>query len=66
MNQRPTVAALARYAWHDFRRTRRRLFVFAVLFKLFEAWLLVPTIAVGLSAFLSRAVRPPASGSRQG
>jgi glycerophosphoryl diester phosphodiesterase len=55
MNRPPTVAEMARSAWHDFRRARRRLFVFAVVFTLFEAWLLVPAIAVGLSAVLSRA-----------
>src|SRR5262245_12055320 len=55
MNDPFTLPALARSAWHDFWRARRALIVFAVLFKLLEAWLLVPAVAVLLSAVLSRA-----------
>ncbi len=41
--------------WYDFRRGWRALVVFDVLFKLLEAWLFVPAVAVLLSAVLSRA-----------
>jgi glycerophosphoryl diester phosphodiesterase len=41
--------------WHDFLRARRALFIFEILFKLAEAWLLVPAVAVVLAAILSRA-----------
>src|SRR5262249_37918625 len=50
-----TVAALARFVWHDFLCARRALFIFEVLFKLLEAWLLVPAVALALAAVLSRA-----------
>jgi glycerophosphoryl diester phosphodiesterase len=49
------VAALARSVGHDFRRAWGALVVFQLLFKLLEAWLFVPAVAVVLSAVLSRA-----------
>jgi glycerophosphoryl diester phosphodiesterase len=55
MNEPLTVSALAGAAWHDFLRARRALFLGEVLFKLVEAWLLVPAVAVLLAAILSRA-----------
>jgi glycerophosphoryl diester phosphodiesterase len=54
-NEPFTVAALARFVWHDFLRARRALYVYEILFKLVEAWLLVPAVAVALAAILSRA-----------
>jgi glycerophosphoryl diester phosphodiesterase len=48
-------AAVFWSAWHDFRRAWGVLVVFEVLFKLLEAWLFVPAVAVVLSAVLSRA-----------
>jgi glycerophosphoryl diester phosphodiesterase len=41
--------------WHDFVRARYALYVYEILFKLAEAWLLVPAIALALAAVLSRA-----------
>jgi glycerophosphoryl diester phosphodiesterase len=41
--------------WHDFRRAWGALVVYEFLFKLLEAWLFVPAVAVVLSAALSRA-----------
>jgi glycerophosphoryl diester phosphodiesterase len=55
MNQPLTVSALAGSVWQDFRRAWGSLIVFEVLFKLLEAWLLLPLLAMGLSAVLSRA-----------
>ncbi len=48
-------AGVLRSAWDDFRRARRGLFVYDILFKLLEAWLLVPAVAWVLSVVLSRA-----------
>jgi hypothetical protein len=42
-------------AWHDFVVARRELIVYEVLFKLVEAWLLVPAVALVLAVVLSRA-----------
>src|SRR5262245_10470521 len=42
-------------AWNDFRHARRALVVYDVLFKLLEAWLLVPAVAWVLAVILSRA-----------
>jgi glycerophosphoryl diester phosphodiesterase len=50
-----TTVTLARSVWHDFRHAWRALFVYEVLFKLVEAWLLVPAVALILAAILSRA-----------
>ena len=55
MNDQFIVTELARFVWHDFRRAFGALIVFEVLFKLLEAWLFVPAVAVVLSAVLSRA-----------
>jgi glycerophosphoryl diester phosphodiesterase len=55
MNDPLNVWALARHSWRDFRRAQRALFVFEVLFKLLEAWLLVPAVAAVLAIILSRA-----------
>jgi glycerophosphoryl diester phosphodiesterase len=54
MNEPLPVAALARSVWHDFLRARYSLYIFEFLFKLVEAWLLVPAIAVILALILSR------------
>src|SRR5262249_26604327 len=55
MNESLTIAALARSVWHDFRHARPSLVIYEILFKLVEAWLLVPVVAVVLAAILSRA-----------
>src|SRR5262245_33989989 len=55
MNEPLTVAALARSVWHDFLHARRALVIYEVLFKLVEAWLLVPAVALALAVVLSRA-----------
>ena len=55
MSEHVTVFALARTVWHDFWRARRLLFLYEFGFKLFEAWLLVPAVAVVLAFILSRA-----------
>src|SRR5262249_36981854 len=57
MNEPLTVPALARSVWRDFLRARRALFVYEVLFKLLEAWLFAPAVAVVLAIILSRAGR---------
>src|SRR5262245_60230814 len=49
------IAALGKAVWQDFRRARRGLFIFEILFKLFEAWLFVPAVAVLLAVVLARA-----------
>jgi glycerophosphoryl diester phosphodiesterase len=50
-----TIAALARAVWYDFLRARRALLIYELLFKLVEAWLLLPAVAVLLAVTLSRA-----------
>jgi glycerophosphoryl diester phosphodiesterase len=55
MNEPLTVAALARALGHDFWRARGALILYEVLFKLAEAWLLVPAGAVAVAVILSRA-----------
>jgi glycerophosphoryl diester phosphodiesterase len=55
MNEQLPVSALARSTWHDFWHARHALFIYEVLFKLVEAWLLVPAVAVVLAVILSRA-----------
>jgi glycerophosphoryl diester phosphodiesterase len=55
MNNPPTLSALAGPAWRDFLRARRELFIFEILFKLLEAWLLVPAVALALAAVLAGA-----------
>jgi glycerophosphoryl diester phosphodiesterase len=48
-------AAVRRLVWHDFRSAWRALVLFEVCFKLLEAWLFVPLVALILSAALSQA-----------
>jgi glycerophosphoryl diester phosphodiesterase len=55
MNERLTIHALAQSVWHDFFRARRALFIFEVLFKLLEAWVFLPAVAVVLAAVLAHA-----------
>jgi glycerophosphoryl diester phosphodiesterase len=55
MNESIRIAALAKSVWHDFRHAQRSLFVYEILFKLVEAWLLVPIVTVVLAAILSQA-----------
>ena len=55
MNELHMLPTLARSVWHDFLRARRELFVYEILFKLAEAWLLAPSIALFLAAILSQA-----------
>jgi len=55
MNKSLTFVTLAQSVWQDFRRTWGALFVFEAFFKILEAWLLVPTIALLLTAVLARA-----------
>src|SRR5262249_41631298 len=57
MNGSFVVAGLPRSLWGDFYRSRYALFVFEVVFKLAEAWLLVPALAVVLAAALAGAGR---------
>jgi glycerophosphoryl diester phosphodiesterase len=52
-NEPLTVAALAASVWHDFCGAWGELAVFEAVFKLLEAWLFVPAVAVVLSAVLS-------------
>jgi glycerophosphoryl diester phosphodiesterase len=54
MNEPLPVSGLARSMWHDFLRARRVLFVYEVLFKLLQAWLLAPAVALVLALVLSR------------
>ncbi len=54
-------SALAGSVWHDFRRAWRGLLAFEMAFKLLEAWLLVPAIALVLSAALARSGRAAVS-----
>ncbi len=57
MNEPLPVSALSASAWHDFRRAWGALVVYEAFFKLLEAWLFVPALAVLLSAVLSRSGR---------
>jgi glycerophosphoryl diester phosphodiesterase len=52
MNEPRTVSPLARSVWRDFVRARHALFVFEFLFKLTQVWLLVPAVALILTAAL--------------
>ena len=51
------IFSLARTAWRDFLGARRALFVFELLFKLLETWLLVPAVAVAMAIVLAGAGR---------
>lgn len=52
-----TGAPLVKLAWRDFRQAWRGLVFFEIVFKLVEAWLLVPTIAMVLAGILARTGR---------
>jgi glycerophosphoryl diester phosphodiesterase len=52
-----TVAKLAASVWGDFRSAWRQIVVFMVCFKLLEAWLIAPGVALLLSSILSRTGR---------
>jgi hypothetical protein len=49
------VAAFFGSVWRDFRHSRYLLVIYEVAFKLAEAWLLVPAVALLLAVVLSRA-----------
>jgi glycerophosphoryl diester phosphodiesterase len=55
MNEPLGISALTKSVWHDFLRARRALFIFEVLFKLLEAWLFVPAVAIVLAIVLAGA-----------
>jgi glycerophosphoryl diester phosphodiesterase len=54
MNEPLTAPALSRSVWQDFWRARHALYLYEVLFKLAQAWLLGPAVAAVLAAVLSR------------
>jgi len=64
-NETLGIAARVKAVWQDFRRARRSLFVFEILFGLFEAWLFVPAVAVLLAVVLARAGHVAVSTWRQ-
>jgi glycerophosphoryl diester phosphodiesterase len=53
MNENLSVTALGKSVWRDFLRARRALYIYELSFKLIEAWLLVPAVAVVLAAILA-------------
>jgi glycerophosphoryl diester phosphodiesterase len=55
MNQSLAVLPLFRSTGRDFWTGRRTLFIFELVFKLAEAWLLVPALAMLLAVILARA-----------
>jgi glycerophosphoryl diester phosphodiesterase len=50
-----SFSELARSVWRDFWRARRPLVAFEILFKLSEAWLLIPALAVVFALILRQA-----------
>src|SRR5262245_33480094 len=54
MNEPLNFAAVAKSVWQDFARARRALVICDILYKLFEAWLLVPAIALLLAVVLAK------------
>jgi glycerophosphoryl diester phosphodiesterase len=54
MNEHLTVSALGKSVWRDFVRARYALYIYDISFKLLEAWLLVPAVAVVLAAIVSQ------------
>ena len=50
-----TLVGLARSVWRDFWRARTALFIYDILFKLLEAWVVLPLVALVLALLLSRA-----------
>jgi glycerophosphoryl diester phosphodiesterase len=55
MSEPLTVSALAGSVWRDFLRARRALFIYEFLFKLLEAWLFIPAVALVLATILAAA-----------
>ncbi len=55
INESLTISELAQSVWHDFLRARRALFLYEFFFKLLEAWLFVPAVALVLAVVLARA-----------
>jgi glycerophosphoryl diester phosphodiesterase len=55
MNEPLTVSALVPSVRRDFLRARRALFIFEFLFKLAQAWLIVPAVALVLAAVMAGA-----------
>jgi glycerophosphoryl diester phosphodiesterase len=55
MNEPLSVSGLARSVWHDFLRAWRALVIYEILFKILQAWLFVPAVALTLAIILSRA-----------
>jgi glycerophosphoryl diester phosphodiesterase len=53
----PTVLGLVRSAWRDYRRAWPALFVFELLFKLLQTWLLAPAVAVALAMIMAQSGR---------
>lgn len=53
----PTVPELVRSAWRDYRRAWPALFVFELLFKLLQTWLLAPAVAVALAMIMAQSGR---------
>jgi glycerophosphoryl diester phosphodiesterase len=53
MNENLSVTALGKSVWSDFLRARHALYLYELSFKLIEAWLLVPAVAVVLAAILA-------------
>src|SRR5262249_21202701 len=55
MNNPFSVGPLARSVGQDFLRARRTLVICEIVFKFFEAWILVPIIALVLAIIMARA-----------
>jgi glycerophosphoryl diester phosphodiesterase len=55
MNEPLNASVLSRSVWQDFWRARHTLYLFEIVFKLAEAWLLGPAVALALAVALSRA-----------
>jgi glycerophosphoryl diester phosphodiesterase len=55
MSEQLTFSRLARLVWRDFLRARRSLFIYEILFKLLEAWLVVPAVTLILAIVMSQA-----------
>ena len=55
MNQSFTIVDLALSVWNDFRSSQRILILYNFFYKVAEAWLIVPVIAMSLAAVLTLA-----------
>jgi glycerophosphoryl diester phosphodiesterase len=55
LNESLNVSAVAGSVWRDFVRARRGLFIYDILFKLVQAWVVVPAVALLLAAILAAA-----------